>query len=105
MQDRVNVQNIFRPQSGQGGRATVGAESARIGPLTPHKEYQFFVTKLSWIAIGDSSVTATTSDFPLSTGGVYRHTPTGTDDNYIAFIEDGSASAVTGYIFYGQSEV
>jgi hypothetical protein len=104
MQDRVNVQNIFRPQAGDGGRATVGVASARIGPLDLHKEYHFFVTKLTWIAIGDVTVTATTSDFPLSAGGVYRHTPTGNDDRYIAYIEDPSVTATTGYIFYGRSE-
>lgn len=104
MQDRVNVQTIFGPVAGEGGRLTVAGATARTPALDLGKEYHFFVTKLTWIAIGDNAVVATTSDFPLSTGGVYRHTPTGAPDQYIAFIEDPSAAAVTGYLFYGRSE-
>jgi hypothetical protein len=106
MQDRVNVQNIFRPQDGEGQRIAIGAVSAISVALTVGKEHQFFVTKMCWINIGDNAVVATANvDFPISAGSVYRYTPRGANDQFIAVVEDALVNGVVGVLAIGQSEV
>ena len=110
MQDRSDIQTVFGPVAQMGQRITMGAVSVVSEPLTLWKEHHFFATKLCWINIGSSIVTAvpwtiaTIGDFPVSAGSVYRWTPCGSNNQYIAVIEDPSVAAITGYLFIGQSE-
>jgi hypothetical protein len=105
MQDRANIQNIFRPQTGEGQRIAIGLASVRSTALDLHREHHIFATKVCWIRIGDAAVAAVQlTDFPLSAGAVYTHIPKSADEQYIAVIEDASVTAVTGFLFIGQSE-
>lgn len=77
------------------------------------KEHHIFVTKLSWINFGNNVVTASQpaggppevgGSFPLAAGAVYRYIPTGSDDNYVAVIEDAAANDITGHLYIGRAE-
>lgn len=105
MENRVNVQNIFRPQTDEGQRLAITNVSNRTVALTIGVEHQFFVTKMCWLRTGDNAVTAVANtDFPISAGCVYRYTPSSASNNYIAIVEDALVNGVTGVFVIGESE-
>lgn len=113
MQDRTELHVILRPQAGEGQRVAIGAASARSAAMDIGKEHQIWASKACWLRTGDNAVDAVQpaggppevdGDFPIPAGGVYTYTPTGSDDQYIAVIEDASVNGITGYLFIGRSE-
>jgi len=112
MQDRVLPQAVFRPVDDEGQRITIGAASQRSTALTHWKKFQIWATKVCWIKIGGSSVTAvlpsgspvaTGGSFPLAPGAIYEHEPQGSSDDQVAVIEDPNFTDA-GYLFIGRAE-
>jgi hypothetical protein len=105
MQDRSERQIIFRPQEDAGQRIAIGGASVRSAALPFGKYVQFWASKACWIAIGDNAVIATQAiDVPLPAGGVFEYRATGSEDQFIAVVEDAAEAAVTGFFFIGQVE-
>lgn len=115
MQDRVDTQHIWRPNSDNGVRILIDGAS-NISPALPlRKKVNIWASKACWVKIGGAAVTAAQpagagdvltggESFPLAAGGTYDYTPVGANDRYIAVIEDAAESGTTGYLFIGQAE-
>lgn len=90
---------IFRPQSGAGLTASIGAASAHLGPMTVGKYHHIIVDTMCWVRFGEDGLTAVANtDFPLAPG-TYQYLPA-EDLDYIAFIQHSAG----GTIFIGQAE-
>lgn len=114
MQDRALQQIPLVPANNGGGRITIGAASLRTSQLTPGQTYQFWATKVCWVLVGGAAVAAVEAanvyvaggvdqgSFPISAGAVYEITVTGTNDGYIAVIEDSNYTDA-GYFYWGRA--
>jgi hypothetical protein len=89
---------VFRPQSGAGLSGSIGAVTARLGPLTVGKYHHIIVDTLCWVRFGGDAVVATSTDFPMAPG-TYQYLPTA-GLNYIAFIQHSAG----GTILIGRAE-
>ena len=107
MQNRTLPQTIFRPTENNGQRLAIGAASVRSAALELHKPYQIVATKICWVLVGGAAVVAVAgganASFPLSAGGAYEYIPTGTNDRFVAVIEDPNFADAGNFLFIGEA--
>jgi hypothetical protein len=114
MQDRIQPQSIFRPVDDEGQRIPIGAVSITSEALTTWKKHHVWASKPCWICVGNAAVVAVAAAggppaiggtaIPLSAGGVYEYEPKGTNDRYIAVIQDPNYDDVDGWLFIARAE-
>ncbi len=88
----------FNPPSGGGQAVAFSAIAGRSTQLTVGARYWIWATESCWISMGDSSITATSSDFPLPPGAVTEYTPT-TDRDYVSVVQISQ----TGSVYIGRA--
>jgi len=113
MQNRTLPQYIFRPVDDEGQRIDIDTTSNRSQAMAFRKKHQIWATKPCWIKVGDGTVVAVGpsgtpvavgGSFPLSPGAVYEYEPKGSNDAYVAVIEDTNYTADDGWLFIGRAE-
>lgn len=94
------IESELRPVSGAGAEVAVTTSAAvRIGPLAVDRTYHYFADQICFMRIGDVSVVATSTDFPIQAGPVYAYVPRTSSEQYISFL----ASSGDGSVWYGQA--
>jgi hypothetical protein len=90
----------FSPIPDSGGKLSLTtAIAVRIGPLTLDRTIHFFSDRVFRARRGNSSVVATTSDFPCQAGAVYYFIPRRTSSSYLSFLADSDDCT----LWYGQA--
>lgn len=96
---RVKISCVpFDPINGAGDNIAFTATATRSGQLTIGGRYWLWATKSCYLAFGDNSIDATSSDFPLPPGAVVEYMPS-TDRDYISAIRITD----TGILYIGRA--
>ena len=112
MQDRTLPQATLRPVDEEGQRIAIGAASRRSVALTFGKKFQYWSTQPCWVLIGDVTVVATIpagapvasgGSFPIPAGAVFEYEAQGSDDAYIAVIQEPNFTDA-GWLFIGRAQ-